>query len=427
MNKEYSQRIKTLKETKARRALMDFECIELKIQYNKLSNNQKYKLNEFFKQAKYLTNDIINSEDPFKYDYKTKNVDVRWYENNVLKTESKEITLPSQIKQDIKNKICTDICNLSKAKKKGLSVGKLKFRKDVNVITLVQYVKTWKFGEKNKLHIVGVGWVNVSGKDQLSSNIKEFGCAKLIRTPSGYIVQVTAYSEKLQSNHVGLIEPKDIIGLDFGIKDHITLSNGEKYNFNFDYIKVKKAHKRLSKKKKGSKNQFKQKLKLRKQYEKISNKKSDMTNKFVSYLKSKYKIICIQDDNLSGWQSSLFGKQVQHTILGKIKSKLKKLNITIIVDRFVPSTKLCPYCGTLNKLKLSDREYNCSCGFSEDRDTKSAKVITVFGLDKLVVPTERRDFKPVEILTSDISNKYKLLFGNFKSEIDEAGNQYLKR
>jgi len=58
---------------------------------------------------------------------------------------------------------------------------------------------------------------------------------------------------------------------------------------------------------------------------------------------------------------------------------------------------------------------NCECGFREDRDTKAARTIVCMGLDQFV-PTECRDIKPVEILTSGIADKYELLFDNSKLE-----------
>jgi putative transposase len=119
-------------------------------------------------------------------------------------------------------------------------------------------------------------------------------------------------------------------------------------------------------------------------------------------------MIVIQDENLRGWQGSLFGKQVSHGILGRIKSKLKKLNTTIVIDRFIPTTKLCPICLKKNILKLSDRTYKCSCGFEEDRDTKSARTCLLFGLDLL--PTEHRNIKPLENPSSDLLEQYKKLF-----------------
>ena len=256
--------------------------------------------------------------------------------------------------------------------------------------------------------------VKVSKIDEISKEIKEFGCAKLIRKPTGYVIQVTGFQNKEKQKKI-IIKPKDIIGLDFGIKNDVTLSNGEKINFEFNQNKIIREQKKLTNKKKGSKNRFKQILKLKKQHQKLINKKNDISNKFVSKLKNNYKLICIQDENIKSWHSGLFGKQVQHSILGRIKSKLIKLNTTIVVDRFQPSTKLCPNCGCLNKLSLNDRIYNCNCGFSEDRDVKAARVITILGLNNFV-GTEYTEIKPAEILTTEFNEKYQLLFGNFKLE-----------
>lgn len=404
-------------ETSNRRKSMDIKCFELKIQENKLSNTQHEKLISFFKHAKYLTNDMI-ANDPFKYDYKTKTANVKWFDSEKTEhNELKEINLPSQIKQDIKAKIITDISNLAKKKKHGFKNGKLKFRKEINCIGLKQYNTTWKFGEKNKMHIAGIGWMKVNGKTQITNDIFEWGNAKLIKKATGFFIQVTGFKNKIVNENTVEIESKDIIGLDFGIKNHITLSNSEKYNFNFEKQenKIKRQQKQLSRKTKGSNNRYKEILKLKKQHQKLTNQKNDKANKFVSKLKNEYKLICMQDENIKAWHSGLFGKQIQHSILGRIKSKLQKLNTTQVVDRFSPTTQVCPLCGTKNKLKLSDRIYNCECGFNCDRDIKSAQCVVIFALQKFV-GTEHTNFKPVEILTSDCDEKYNLLFNTFKLE-----------
>ncbi len=52
----------------------------------------------------------------------------------------------------------------------------------------------------------------------------------------------------------------------------------------------------------------------------------------------------------------------------------------IVVDRFFPSTKMCPRCGIINEdITLSDRIFTCGCGYSEDRDVKSAKTLLLAG------------------------------------------------
>jgi transposase len=112
----------------------------------------------------------------------------------------------------------------------------------------------------------------------------------------------------------------------------------------------------------------------------------------------------------------LFGKQIQQSILGGIISELKNHSRTSIVNRYFPSTKLCPKCGNLNKLSLSDRIYNCDCGYSKDRDIHSANNILIES-----IPMERRNFKPVEFNISAIEKLKKSLSNSFVSIDYEAG------
>jgi len=52
------------------------------------------------------------------------------------------------------------------------------------------------------------------------------------------------------------------------------------------------------------------------------------------------------DENIKGWQSGWFGKRVSESALGGIIRDLKhKSHTPIVVDRYFPSTQLCPRCG----------------------------------------------------------------------------------
>ena len=43
------------------------------------------------------------------------------------------------------------------------------------------------------------------------------------------------------------------------------------------------------------------------------------------------------------------------------------------MNRFYPSSKTCHNCGCVKSdLKLSDRIYNCECGYIEDRDLNAS-------------------------------------------------------
>jgi putative transposase len=79
--------------------------------------------------------------------------------------------------------------------------------------------------------------------------------------------------------------------------------------------RLKCLQRKLARQKKGSNNRRKNIFKIKKEYQKISNRKNDMVNKIISHILS-YEHIYMQDEMISNWHKGLFGKQVQHSILG---------------------------------------------------------------------------------------------------------------
>jgi len=388
-----NQQIKdSLSATREKRKTQTCKVYELKLSENKFNLKQIDFLHRIFLEAKWVYNDILNFNDLKNYDCKKKEVEI------INKEKEKEIrelkVLGSQIKQEILQRTWCSIKSLSTKKKKGKTkqVGRLKFKSQVNSIPLKQYGITYKF-QDGGLKIQNCKFLfQIKGLKQIPKEA-EFANANLIRKPSGYYLKVTCFLLK-ENKEIS----KEIIGIDFGIKDDLVLSNGIKFQTKFTTSsEIKREQRKLSKKKKGSHNYWKQKNKVALAYGKQNNKKQDCKNKIVNYLKNNYSHIAIQNENIKGWHSGLFGKQVQQSILGGIILELKQLPQTHIVDRFFPSTKLCPECGTLNKPTLADRVYFCDCGYSQDRDIHSAKNILLE-----TIPMECRKFKPVEFNISAI-------------------------
>lgn len=117
-----------------------------------------------------------------------------------------------------------------------------------------------------------------------------------------------------------------------------------------------------------------------------------------------YETIVIQDEQISNWHNGLFGKQVQHSCMGLIKTKLKQLSQTVVLDKWIPTTKLCPRCGRKHNMSLDKRTYICECGYQEDRDIHSARnMLEIKNLvfSKLnLVPTEHREVTLMEFKTA---------------------------
>jgi putative transposase len=390
----------TMQANKIRRVGMDIKVFEVKIDESHLSKNKLFLLKSCFIQAKWLYNNIIAQNSIFNFDCKTQTIDVAVFNEETQKCdkiENRPLSIGSQIKQSIVKRAIQNVINLSKAKKKGIKTGRLKFVKEVNCIPLKQFGTTFKIKNENNIVVQGIGKLKVVGLDQLKKSGYEIANANLIKNASGFFLKITCYCPKTQRAKIGEI------GLDFGIKDSIVDSNGKKTNFNFQvHSKIKKKHKILSKKKKGSKNRLKQIKRVKKSYEKLNRQKNDAANQFVNSLKNYDKVV-IQDESIKNWQSGNFGKQVQNSILGRIKAKIKNLETSVIIDRFLPTTKISPINGEIIKIGLNERVFR-HLDFSEDRDVKSAKTILCFGLNKPKITHKELMSLPAEERASIFSN-----------------------
>jgi putative transposase len=174
------------------------------------------------------------------------------------------------------------------------------------------------------------------------------------------------------------------IGLDLGIIDFVTDSNGKKVKAPKPlkrYNKVlKRTQRRLSKKKIGSNNRQKAKMKLNKLHFRISNIRNDFLHKLSTNICRENQIINIENLKVSNMIknhklakaiSDLSWHSFKIMLEYKCKLYLNKLNI---IDTFYPSSKLCSNCGNKKTgLSLADREYNCDvCKFCIDRDINAA-------------------------------------------------------
>lgn len=364
------------KATRERHSNMDRCVVSVKIQENRLSKAKLGKLIRFFLEAKWLYNAIIASETLTLEDTSIVKIKVKdTFEEREIKN------LSAQMKQSIVDSAKTNVSNLSKAKRKGLKVGRLKFKKECNEINLKQFGQTYAIKGKNKIRVQNIGILVVNGLEQINLDEVEFANAKLIQKPSGFYINLTVYSNKQQE----ISTEKEVIGLDMGIKDQLTFSNGVKVNFYLEESEqLKGLMRKLNRQVKGS-NQYKQTLnRIKRIYEHCNNKKNDVVNKLNSVLKQNY-TICFQDELLNQWKRKKskrkfsFGRKVQHGILGRVKDKLKKNSSNVMLESSVPTTQTCPVCVCLTKHSLDKRIYHCDhCGFENaDRDVHSANMMVL--------------------------------------------------
>lgn len=172
----------------------------------------------------------------------------------------------------------------------------------------------------------------------------------------------------------------EVVGIDLGIKNLATCSDGSTYEnpkaLKNNLKRLKRKQKQLSRKEKRSKNYGKVKQKLAKLHYHISNIRKDCLHKITSKIIDENQVIVLEDLKVSNMMKNHclaqaisdvglfeFRRQIEY----KAKWNGRKV---IFADTFFPSSKLCSCCGWKNSdLKLTDRVFECKvCNNKIDRD-----------------------------------------------------------
>jgi putative transposase len=299
------------------------------------------------------------------------------------------------MKQSVYADLKSSIKALARLKKTGHKVGRLKFKSEIGAVSLKQYGTTYKFNNDHRVKIQNIhGLVRVNGLDQIKDDV-EFANAKLLNRADGYYLAVTTYTERKPYTD----RPRADVGIDMGCHTSFTLSTGEEID-----VKVKEPErlKRLQRKqhrqKKGSNSRRRTIHRIQKTHQRLVNRKNDRANKIVTDLNSRFGLIYIQDENLSGWQQTGHGKAVQHSCLGRVKARLKAQDNVYVVNRWIPTTQQCINCGDKHPMPPEIRTFECECGLCMPRDLHSANRMVQEG--RKLVPPERREFMRADWWTS---------------------------
>lgn len=183
-----------------------------------------------------------------------------------------------------------------------------------------------------------------------------------------------------------------MIGVDLGLTDFAITSDGVKYS-NPKWLrkqenKIKKLQRKLSRKKKGSKNRKRARVKLAKAYEKITNQRKDFLHKLSFELINENQVICLEDLQVKNLlQNHKLAKAISevswYEFRRQLEYKAKWYGRTIvIIDKYYPSSQICSNCGeNTGKKELSIREFTCPyCGKHHDRDINASINILHEGL-----------------------------------------------
>lgn len=251
------------------------------------------------------------------------------------------------------------------------------------------YISNDKFSvHEDKFRIPKLGWIKGAERLRFSGKINS---ATIKRKVNYWFIVISVKTE---------IEPKTcenqtVVGVDLGIKTLATLSDGkiiESLNpLRSKLSKLKLLQRWSSRKVKGSSNRRKANQRVAKIHYEITCQRKDILDKLTTYLCKNYKVIVIEDLNVSGMlKNHSLALSISDLGFGEFRRQLeyKTLlhgNTLIVADRWYPSSKACSGCGKIKEtLLLSEREFTCeSCGLVIDRDQNAAINLKNYGLEKI--------------------------------------------
>ncbi len=179
--------------------------------------------------------------------------------------------------------------------------------------------------------------------------------------------------------------PETTVGIDAGLHDFAVLSTGERIpNPRFARRQervLRRAHRRLSRTQRDSRNRGRARLRLARTYRKVHNQRLAFLHQQSRRVIDRFQVVGIEDLNVRALAKSKLSRSFADVAHGRFRALLTYKadwygTTLVVVDRFFPSSKRCCVCGAVNhNLTLQDRWWQCACGCLHDRDLNAARNI----------------------------------------------------
>lgn len=282
----------------------------------------------------------------------------------------------SQVQQDVLQRLDKAFQAFFRRIKKGEKAGHPRFKgKDrYDSFTYPQFEP--KLG--SKVCLPKIGYVRIKQHRVVEGSVKTCTVRKDIDQWYVIIVCEIENSVKLKA------EVSSAIGIDLGLANLITMSNGERVD-NPEYLKkseerLKVQQRFLSKKKRVSSNRIKQKVTVVRIHRKVRNQRRDFLHKLSRKLVGRFDLIVLEDLNIRSMlknKNRRLNKSASdaawNTLVGFCVYKAEEAGSHVIKVDPRNTTKSCSNCGNIIAMPLWQRTYSCpNCGLEMDRDHNAA-------------------------------------------------------
>jgi putative transposase len=182
-----------------------------------------------------------------------------------------------------------------------------------------------------------------------------------------------------------------VVGVDLGVKTLATLSDGtviaNPRHLKRRLKKIKRLHRAVSRRKKGSHNRRKAARRLAKLYRTVSNQRKHTLHQVTTRLAKTKQTIVIEDLNVAGMlKHHHLAPSIADVGFGEFRRQLLYKaawygSWIVLASRWEPSSKTCSGCGWVDAdLTLADRTFHCQqCGLVLDRDLNAAINVACVG------------------------------------------------
>lgn len=228
-------------------------------------------------------------------------------------------------------------------------------------------------------------------------NLPMFGKVKVILhrpIPDGFKIKTASVTRKADGYYLILsledatvptikpdFNPDSMTGIDVGLKEFLTTSEGETVaipqHYRQSQKRLKVLQKRVSRRKKGSNRRLKAINQLGRQHKKVADKRKDFHFKTANNLLKKYDVVAVEDLKVKGLARTRFAKSVLDagwsSFLSILTNKAENAGLLVIRVKAFGTSQDCSNCGVKVPKKLHERWHDCSnCECSLDRDHNAA-------------------------------------------------------
>jgi putative transposase len=182
------------------------------------------------------------------------------------------------------------------------------------------------------------------------------------------------------------------VGLDLGLTSMVVLSTGEAVGnpryFHRDEKKLARAQRRLSKKKKGSRNRERAHRLVARIHAQIADRRRDSQHKLSTRIVNENQVICVESLAVKNMvKNPKLAKAIHDVGWGEFVRQLEYKSqwsgrTFVKIDKWYPSSKRCFACGhVVEELPLEIRVWTCpECGVVHERDHNAANNVLAAGL-----------------------------------------------